>query len=170
MPSAGRSTGCPDGRLRAALKYAQERLQFGKPIGSFQLIQDLLAKMLANITACQCLMVRAGATGRRRQADGRTCGARQGILHGQMPRDGRLGARGARRQRHRRRLQRRALLRRCRSALLLRRHLPDAEPDRRQGDHRVQRLCVNASVAFHSRLAAARRSHMPQQFSSSRMQ
>ena len=46
------------GAYEAALKYAQERLQFGKPIGSFQLVQDLLAKMLANITACQCLMVR----------------------------------------------------------------------------------------------------------------
>src|SRR5262245_5705070 len=31
-------------------------------------------------------------------------------------------------------------LRRCRSALLLRRHLPDAEFDRRQGRHRPQRL------------------------------
>ena len=41
----------------------QERLQFGKPIGSFQMVQDLLAKMLANVTACQCLMVRAGAAG-----------------------------------------------------------------------------------------------------------
>jgi alkylation response protein AidB-like acyl-CoA dehydrogenase len=33
-------------------------LQFGKPIGSFQLIQDLLAKMIANVTACQCLVGR----------------------------------------------------------------------------------------------------------------
>ena len=30
---------------------------------SFQLVQDLLAKMLANITACQCLMVRLAQTG-----------------------------------------------------------------------------------------------------------
>jgi glutaryl-CoA dehydrogenase len=46
------------GAYEHALKYAQERLQFGKPIGSFQLIQDLLAKMLSNITACQCMVVR----------------------------------------------------------------------------------------------------------------
>ena len=47
------------GAYEHALKYAQERLQFGKPIGSFQLIQDLLARMLANITACQCMVARA---------------------------------------------------------------------------------------------------------------
>ncbi|MBV8755362.1 MAG: acyl-CoA dehydrogenase family protein [Hyphomicrobiales bacterium] len=52
------STGCQMGAYEHALKYAQERLQFGKPIGSFQLIQDLLAKMLSNITACQCMVVR----------------------------------------------------------------------------------------------------------------
>ena len=52
------STGCAMGAYEHALKYAQERLQFGKPIGSFQLIQDLLARMLSNITACQCLVAR----------------------------------------------------------------------------------------------------------------
>jgi glutaryl-CoA dehydrogenase len=52
------ATGCQMGAYEHALKYAQERLQFGKPIGSFQLIQDLLARMLANITACQCLVAR----------------------------------------------------------------------------------------------------------------
>jgi len=55
---AWEATGCQMGAYEHALKYAQERLQFGKPIASFQLIQDLLAKMIANITACQCLIVR----------------------------------------------------------------------------------------------------------------
>src|SRR4029077_16074470 len=52
------STGVQMGAFEHTLKYAQERLQFGKPIASFQMVQDLLAKMLANVTACQCLMVR----------------------------------------------------------------------------------------------------------------
>jgi len=55
---AWEATGCQMGAYEHALKYAQERLQFGRPIASFQLIQDLLAKMIANITACQCLVVR----------------------------------------------------------------------------------------------------------------
>ncbi len=52
------ATGCATGAYENALKYCQERLQFGRPIGSFQLVQDLLAKMLANITASQCLIGR----------------------------------------------------------------------------------------------------------------
>jgi alkylation response protein AidB-like acyl-CoA dehydrogenase len=53
------ATGCAMGPYEHALKYAQERLQFGKPIGSFQLVQDLLARMIGNITASQCLVTRS---------------------------------------------------------------------------------------------------------------
>jgi glutaryl-CoA dehydrogenase len=53
------ATGCAMGAYEHALKYAQERLQFGKPIGSFQLVQDLLARMIGNITASQCLVTRS---------------------------------------------------------------------------------------------------------------
>jgi len=52
------ATGCAMGAYENALKYAQKRLQFGRPIGSFQLVQDLLAKMIANVTASQCLVAR----------------------------------------------------------------------------------------------------------------
>src|SRR6267142_1196750 len=61
------STGCQMGAFEHAGKYAQERLQFGKPIGSFQLVQDLLARMLANVTACQCMVARTAQL----QADGK---------------------------------------------------------------------------------------------------
>ena len=52
------SVGCMRGAYEYALKYAQERQQFGRPIGSFQLVQDLLFRMLSNITACECMCLR----------------------------------------------------------------------------------------------------------------
>ncbi|MEX2696149.1 acyl-CoA dehydrogenase family protein [Rhizobium mongolense] len=52
------ATGVQMGAYEAALKYAQERVQFGKPIAAFQMVQDLIAKMLANVTACQTMMLR----------------------------------------------------------------------------------------------------------------
>jgi alkylation response protein AidB-like acyl-CoA dehydrogenase len=52
------ATGCQMGAYEHAVKYAQERLQFGRPIASFQLVQDLIARMLANVTSCQCVVGR----------------------------------------------------------------------------------------------------------------
>jgi len=52
------STGVQMGAFEHAVTYAQQRLQFGKPIGAFQMVQDMLAKMLGNVTACQTLMLR----------------------------------------------------------------------------------------------------------------
>ena len=101
------ATGCAMGAYENALKYAQERLQFGKPIGSFQLVQDLLAKMLANITACQCLMVRMAQLHDEGKLTDAHAALAKAFCTAKCARDGRVGARAARRQRHRRRLQRR---------------------------------------------------------------
>src|ERR1700689_2656867 len=55
---AWEAVGCQMGAYENALLYAQTREQFGKPIASFQLVQDLLVKMVGNITACQCMVMR----------------------------------------------------------------------------------------------------------------
>ena len=41
-----------------ALNYTRERIQFGKPLSSFQIIQNKLATMLANVTTMQLLCLR----------------------------------------------------------------------------------------------------------------
>ena len=55
---AWEAVGCARGAYELALKYAQERQQFGRPIGRFQLVQDLLVRMLGNITASACMVMR----------------------------------------------------------------------------------------------------------------
>jgi len=45
--------------LDAAIRYAKERTQFGRPIGQFQLIQDMIAEMAALTDAARLLTYRA---------------------------------------------------------------------------------------------------------------
>jgi len=52
------AVGCMMGAYEHSLRYAQTREQFGKPIASFQMVQDLLVKQVGNITASLCMMVR----------------------------------------------------------------------------------------------------------------
>ena len=44
----------------AALRYSKERIQFGKPIGAFQLQQKKLAEMITEITKGQLMVMRLG--------------------------------------------------------------------------------------------------------------
>jgi glutaryl-CoA dehydrogenase len=60
------AVGCARGAYEHALAYATKREQFGRPIGGFQLVQDLLVRMLGNITASATLCARLSQL----QADG----------------------------------------------------------------------------------------------------
>lgn len=52
----GAAMGCYD----TALRYAQSRIQFGKPIASFQLVQQKLVYMVTEITKAQLLCLQLG--------------------------------------------------------------------------------------------------------------
>ena len=52
------AVGCARGAYENALDYTLKREQFGKPIASFQLIQNHLVEMLSNLTAMQTLVFR----------------------------------------------------------------------------------------------------------------
>jgi alkylation response protein AidB-like acyl-CoA dehydrogenase len=58
---AALSLGIARGAYEAALRYAKERRQFGKPIAEFEAIQFYLADMATEIDAARLLTVRAAA-------------------------------------------------------------------------------------------------------------
>ena len=59
MDVAWQATGCGRGAFEHALRYTKQREQFGRPIASFQMVQDLLVKMLSNVTAATAMNARA---------------------------------------------------------------------------------------------------------------
>ena len=52
------AVGCSRGAYEHALRYSRERTQFGRPLADFQLVQDLLVRMLGNITASAAMCAR----------------------------------------------------------------------------------------------------------------
>jgi len=55
---AWQAVGCARGAYESALAYTQKRKQFGRPIASFQLVQNHLVEMLSNLTAMQTMCFR----------------------------------------------------------------------------------------------------------------
>jgi len=58
---AALAVGIAQGAYEAAVRYAKERYQFGKPISEFQAVQFKLANMATSIDAARLLTYRAGA-------------------------------------------------------------------------------------------------------------
>lgn len=59
----GVASGCVGTAQRAldvSVRYAKERIAFSRPIASFQLVQDMLAKMKVNVEAARLLVYQAG--------------------------------------------------------------------------------------------------------------
>ncbi len=57
---AAGSTGLIRASLDASMKYAKQRKTFGKPIAEYQLVQEMIAKMVANYDSAKLLWLRAG--------------------------------------------------------------------------------------------------------------
>jgi len=52
--------GISQGCVEASVAYAKEREQFGRPIASFQLVQEMIADMVVETEAARALVWRAG--------------------------------------------------------------------------------------------------------------
>ncbi len=59
LSAAAGGVGLAQACLDASVKYAMEREQFGKPIGSFQMVQDQVAQMAIEIEAARMLVYKA---------------------------------------------------------------------------------------------------------------
>ncbi len=75
---AWQSVGVAIGAYETAVKYVGEREQFGKPLASYQLVQDRLAECLGNITACLALCMQVS----RMQDEGRQSHAHAALAKG----------------------------------------------------------------------------------------
>ncbi|MBW1837063.1 MAG: acyl-CoA dehydrogenase family protein [Deltaproteobacteria bacterium] len=60
LSTAAGAVGVAQACLDTSIKYCNERKQFGKPIGAFQMNQDMIAQMSTEIEAARLLVYKAG--------------------------------------------------------------------------------------------------------------
>lgn len=58
LSAAAGAVGVAQGLLDESIRYANEREQFGKPIGQFQMVQEVIARMATDIEAARLLTYR----------------------------------------------------------------------------------------------------------------
>jgi isovaleryl-CoA dehydrogenase len=84
---SGISLGIARASIQVATKYAQERKQFGKPIGAFQQVQERLTEAAAWFEACKALTYQAAHLWDRGELVGKeasTMAAKAKLQSGQM--------------------------------------------------------------------------------------
>ncbi|MDD2672753.1 MAG: acyl-CoA dehydrogenase family protein, partial [Syntrophales bacterium] len=57
----GQALGLAQGALEASIRYARERVQFGKPLSSFQGMQWMLAEMALGVETARSIVYRAAS-------------------------------------------------------------------------------------------------------------
>jgi alkylation response protein AidB-like acyl-CoA dehydrogenase len=65
------AVGAAQAALDLSIDYARTRTQFGKPIGSFQLVQKLIVDMTVKVEAARALSLRAAASLEKNSKDSR---------------------------------------------------------------------------------------------------
>ena len=69
----------------AAMAYCRQRMQFGKPLVSFQIVQDRLVKMLAEVCGMQLYCLRLGRLIEEGTAERHDRGAGEDAQHPRRP-------------------------------------------------------------------------------------
>ncbi len=55
LTAAAGAVGAGQGLLDESIKYAQERIQFGQPIGKFQMVQEIIGRMVVEVEASRLM-------------------------------------------------------------------------------------------------------------------
>ena len=92
-PSPGGRSGTPRPRTRSRRSTAPSGTQFGKPLVSFQIVQDKLVKMLAEVCSMQLYCLRLGRLIEEGRLTDTIAAHREDEQHPQGPRGHRRGAR-----------------------------------------------------------------------------